>query len=164
MAYRLGTICAVLVLLHQPARAADEIQLKWTELGAIAIGHDVRLALPGGAVLQGEIEAVRDDSLVMIVAKTSDRKAFPKGQNSIPRASVSVVELKKTGGISGRVVGTTTGAIGGLTISGEIIGHSNMSEGPAITVFLVATIGTTVAGYFAGRMVDRRVIRIRIAP
>jgi hypothetical protein len=162
--YRACTVFAVIALLSQPAAAADEVQLKWTELGAIAIGHEARLVVPGGAVLRGEIEAVRDDSLVMVVSKTSDPKAFPKGQNSIPRASVSVIELKKASGIAGRVIGTTAGAVGGLTIAGEIIGHSNMSEAPAITVFLVATIGTTIAGYFGGRAADRRVTRIRIAP
>ena len=155
---------AAIMLMNQPLEAANEIQLKWTELGAIAIGHDARLVLPGGAVLRGEIAAVRDDSLVMVVATTSDRKAFPKGQNSIPRGSVTVVEVMKIRGIAGRVLGTTAGVVGGLVISGEILGHSNLSEGPAIAVFLVATIGTTVAGYFAGKSADRRVTRIRIVP
>ena len=162
--YRACAFFAVLALLSQPAAAADEVQLKWTELGAIAVGHDARLVVPGGAVLQGEIAAVRDDSLVMVIAKTSDRKAFPKGQNSIPRASVTLVELKKGSGIAGRVVGTTAGLLGGLTIAGEIIAHGDLSEAPGITVFLVATVGTTVAGYFIGRRADRRVTRIRIAP
>jgi hypothetical protein len=162
--FRAGTLLAAIALLSQPAAAADEVQLKWTELGAIVIGHDVRLVLPGGAILRGEIEAVRDDSLVMIVAKTSERKAFPKGQNSIPRASVSVVEVRKVRGIAGRVIGTTAGVVGGLVIAGETIGHSDMSEGPAIAVLLVATVGTTVAGYFAGRSVDRRVTRVRVIP
>lgn len=154
----------LIALLIQPVLAADEVQLKWSELGAIAIGHDVRLVVPGGAVLRGEIEAVREDSLVMIVARSSDRQAFPKGQNSVPRASVSVVEVGKARGIAGRVIGTTAGVVGGLTIAGEVIGHSDMSEAPAIAVFLVATIGATIAGYFAGRSLDRRVTRIRIAP
>jgi len=43
----------LIALLIQPVLAADEVQLKWSELGAIAIGHDVRLVVPGGAVLRG---------------------------------------------------------------------------------------------------------------
>lgn len=157
-------LVTAIALLNQPAAAANEVQLKWTELGAIAIGHDVRLVLPGGVVLRGEIEAVRDDSLVMVVAKTSDQKAFPRGQNSIPRTVVSVVDIEKVRGIAGRVIGTTTGVVGGLVITGEIIAHSNLSEGPAIAVFLAGTIGSTVAGYFVGRSADRRVTRVRVVP
>ena len=161
---RACTLFAVFALLNQPAAAANEVQLKWTELGAVAIGHDVRLALPGGAVLRGEIQAIRDDSLVMVVSKTPDKKAFPKGQNSIPRTSVTLVEIMKVRGIAGRVVGTTAGLLGGMVISGEIIGHSNMSEGPAIAVILIGTIGATVAGIFAGRSLDTRVTRVRVIP
>ena len=161
---RACALFTAIALLNQPAAAADEVQLKWTELGAIAIGHDARLLLPGGAVLRGEIEAVREDSLVMVVAKTSDRKTYPKGQNAIPRASVSVVEIGKTRGIAGRVIGTTAGVVGGLVIAGEIIGHGDLSEGGAIAIFLAGTIGTTVAGYFAGRSFDRRVTRVRVVP
>lgn len=161
---RACTLFAAIALLNHTAAAANEVQLRWTELGAIAIGHDVRLALPGGTVLRGEVQAIRDDSLVMVVTKTSDKKAFPKGQNSIPRTSVTVVEIMKVRGIGGRVIGTTTGVIGGLIISGEIIAHSNVSEGPATAVLLVGTVGTIVAGYFAGRLLDRRVTRIRVIP
>jgi hypothetical protein len=162
--FRACTIFASFAMLNQPAAAANEIQLKWTELGAIAIGHDARLVLPGGAVLRGEIAAVRDDSLVLVVAKTSDQKAFPKGQNEIPRGSVTVVEVMKVRGIAGRVIGTTAGVLGGLVMSGEIIAHSNVPEGSGIAVILIGTIGTTVAGYFAGRSADRRVTRVRIVP
>jgi hypothetical protein len=161
---RTCTLLAAIALLNQTAAAVTEVQLKWTELGAIAIGHDARLVLPGGAVLRGEIQAIRDDSVVMVVAKTSDPKAFPKGQNSIPRGSVTVVEVMKVRGIAGRVIGTTAGVLVGLAIPGEIIAHGNVPEGSAIAVILVGTIGTTVAGYFSGRAADRRVTRIRIVP
>ena len=44
--FRLSAFCVALTLLLQPVSAATEVQLKWTELGAVAIGHDVKLMLP----------------------------------------------------------------------------------------------------------------------
>lgn len=160
--FRLSTFCVALTLLLQPVSAATEVQLKWTELGAVAMGHDVKLVLPSNTVVHGQIQAVRDDTLIMTVTRTSDAKAFPKGQNSIPKASISVVEVKTYRGIAGRTTGTTIGVVGGLSLTGTIIGHSDMSAVPALAVAIIGTAAAAIGGYHAGKAADVRVTRIRI--
>ena len=162
--FRLSAFCVALTLLLQPVSAATEVQLKWTELAAVAIGHDVKLILPANTVVHGEIQAIRDDTLIMTVTRTSDAKAFPKGQNSIPKASVSVVEVKKYRGAAGRTAGTTLGILGGLSLTGTIIGHSDLSTGPSLALIIIGTTAAAIGGYHAGKAADGRVTRIRITP
>jgi hypothetical protein len=161
---RMIVLLAVSGLLNQSAFAADEVRLKWSELGALVTGHEVAFSTAGGTNLRGDARVVRDDALLIHISSTSDSKLFPKGETSVPRDQISMVDVKKIRGAGGRTIGTTAGLLGGLTASGEIIGHSNMSEGPAIAVFLAASIGSAVAGYFVGKAHDRRVTRIRIVP
>lgn len=157
-------ILVVSGLLNQATFAADEVRLKWNELGAVVTGHEVAFSTSGGTALRGDVRVVREDALLIHITSTSDSKLFPKGETSVARDQISLVDVKKMRGAGGRTIGTTAGLLGGLTASGEIIGHSNMSEGPAIGVFLATTIGSAVAGYFAGKAHDRKVTKIRIVP
>src|SRR6202035_2929938 len=68
---------------------------------------------PGGARVEGEAVEVRREELAMKIAKTSDAHANPKGVGSIPRASVTTVQLLEMRFV-GRIVGTIVGAGAGL--------------------------------------------------
>ena len=56
------------------------IQLRWEELSPYVVGRDVELQLPDGTKLRGETVSVRDDILSLDVKKTSNKRAYPKGQ------------------------------------------------------------------------------------
>jgi hypothetical protein len=54
--------------------------------------------------LEGKAIAVEPDALVLSVKKSGDPQAYPKGQNSIPRSSLSELRLIERNDI-GRLVG-----------------------------------------------------------
>jgi hypothetical protein len=56
------------------------------------------------------------------------------------------------------------GTLGGVIAAGEAVGHSRLSEGPAVATFLAMSIGISILGYYAGRSIDRQVTRIRLVP
>ncbi len=150
------------LLVLQPASAAD-LQLKWSDLAETLRDQDVQLVLPGGGMVRGTAVTVREDALILDVRQTSDRKAYPKGQATIPRTSVSVVNLRRTKGSVGRTVGKTLGVLGGLIVTGEIIGHGGIdSEGAAIAIILGVTTAATVGGHYLGKAMDERLTVIRV--
>src|SRR5437899_446923 len=73
------------------------LELRWNELAPMVMGQTVELAI-SGANIRGEVAAVRDDALVLDVKKTSDSKSFPKGNASIPKASVTLLKVVRTRG------------------------------------------------------------------
>ena len=92
----LGGLTALIVLLTGNLAAAPlPLELKWTELAPLISGRIVTLTEPGGATITGGIAAIREDMLVMDVMKSSDVKAFPKGNANIPRASVNLLEVQE---------------------------------------------------------------------
>jgi len=106
-------MCALCCAAPAAVASSNQVELKWSELAPLIIGHKVKLVLPGGPEIKGLAVAVREDALVLNVKKTSDRKAYPKGQNVIPRASLSTLQLETKQGSGGRTVGVIAGALGG---------------------------------------------------
>jgi hypothetical protein len=86
--------CLVQASVHAETRP---LELKWGELAPTIQGHQVELTLTGGTRVTGDVAAIRDDGMVLDVKKTSDAKAYPKGNASVPRGSVQLVKLKRSG-------------------------------------------------------------------
>lgn len=90
-------LCA---LSLSPATAGtSKVEVRWNELSPLILAHTVSLVLPGGTTVAGEVESVRDDSLTLDVRKTSNSKVQPKGTASIPRASVTTLQIDGSEGI-----------------------------------------------------------------
>lgn len=98
----------------QTAAKSSVVQLRWEELSPLVTGREIGIQLPDGARLKGDVITVRDDSLYMDVTKTSNKLSYPKGQLSIPRASVAAMDLRQIKKVRGRVIGTTVGVVGGV--------------------------------------------------
>src|SRR5260370_5260273 len=123
-------VCALCFAPAVPA-SASQLEMKWNELGPMIVGHQVKLVLPGGAEIQGEAIAVREDTLLLNVKKTSDRKSYPRGQSAIPRASVTTVQFKTIRGPGGRTIGVIVGALGCLILGCDLLAHTAHSEAAA---------------------------------
>ena len=139
------------------------LELKWTELAPMIGGHRVELVLSEGSTVIGEAVAVREDTLIVDVNRSSGTKQYPKGNATISRASINLIKLQRSSGTWGRTLGTVIGVVAGLGIGGYAGAHMN-SAGPAIAVAVGITSATTVAGYYAGKNLDSRVTLIRIVP
>ena len=155
----------VLFCLVQASVAAETrpLELKWGELAPTVQGHPVELTLTGGTRVTGDVAAIRDDAMVLDVKKTSDAKAYPKGNASIPRGSVQLVKLKRSGGW-GKTLGITLGVLSGVVVGGYVAGSTQHDAGPAVAVFLVIAGAMSVGGYLLGKRADQGATWIRVVP
>jgi hypothetical protein len=98
MTQKTNRVLAVGILLLLPVLAdgAPLLRVSWEGLNVI-IGHTVSIAMPGGAIVAGKATAVESDTLVVSVAKTTDRSAYPKGPLRVPRAALRRLDMVKKG-------------------------------------------------------------------
>jgi hypothetical protein len=161
----IGRIIAVALLFRIGAMAAiKQVEVRWEELGGLISGKKISLLVPGGASIEGNVASVRADSLMLSIAKSSDVRAYPKRETSIPRASVSTVRLLEMR-IIGRVAGTVIGAAIGLGIAVAIAlgnGILKKESGGQTAGAVIGIVGLPVAGFFIGRSLDRRVTLIKV--
>jgi hypothetical protein len=117
--------------------AAEVIELKWSALSPVIIGHNVQLALPDGNVLKGKVLEVLPDALVLDVAKSSVEKAFPKGKTEIQRARVVVLKLISSNAGKGASIGALVGIPLGIA-NGAL---QSMGNGMGTGVFCICLSG-----------------------
>jgi hypothetical protein len=154
------------------AAGADEIQLPWSEIAALVDHQKVALVLPDGTMIEGQVLAVEPDALVLDIKKSSDPRAHPAGQSSIPRSSVSVLQLKQLKGNRrwlGAVIGAGAGSVAGWLLAEGVFHVSGEGLNPSRAPVVVGSVAGLVAGaaaigYFAGRKGDQRVTFIKIIP
>jgi hypothetical protein len=139
-------------------------ELKWGELAPVIAGHQVQIALPDGAVLKGEAVTVRDDALVMDVKKTSNADAHPKGNATLPRESVTLIQVNRNGGSWGRGLGTTVGVIAGVTLGGYTAATTTNSAGAGVATFTGIASAGAIGGYFAGKEASKKTTFIKVVP
>ena len=151
---------------EQPKKSGPQKQyrLQWGDLAGMITAQKVSMVLPDAARLQGKVLAVEPESLVLDITKTSDRRAYPKGRASIPRASVSMLRLTKPGGHVWQIVGGTLGTLGGLFAGGLLVGVADADEAAAAVAVLGSAVLGGVAGWWGGRVSDRRVMVITVIP
>jgi hypothetical protein len=92
---------------------------------------------------------VREEALVMDVKSTSNAKAYPKGSATIPRASITLIQVERRRGSWGRKLGTVVGALSGVMLGSYVAVRTAHSNGTAaIAVFLGIASAGTVGGYY----------------
>ena len=159
-------VIAVIFTTHGTASAAREerIELKWSELGQAVAGRTVQMVLPDETSLKGPVLNVTSEVLEIQIKKTSNRKAYPKGRFSVPRSSVSVLQLRAVKGFW-RAIGTAigagaaTGAWTPVLVSVSSLETLKSHEG---AVVFVTIAGAGAVGYVVGREADKRVTIITI--
>jgi len=144
--------------------ASTPVELKWSELNTAIYGQSVELTLPGAFKIRGEVVAVRDDALVLDIRRTSDARAFPKGNAVVPRASVTLLKLEQQRGSHWRAMGTVIGVLGGVVVGTYIAAKTASSPGPGIAIFIATASAASIAGNVAGGAADRKTRLIRIVP
>lgn len=146
-----------------PQPSGRMIEMRWGELGPFIIGGRITTVLPDGTVLEGRALAVHEDALVLNTSRTSNKRTFPKGRTSIPRGQISILRLRETRGVVGRVSMTLLGTlVGGATGIGAAYGVENSAAGEALAWSTV--IGVGVGGYYVGRAMDFKTTVIRVLP
>ena len=166
MRHRLPIVLVALLAMSRSLLWGGEprqLQLKWSELGPRIEDRKVALVLPGGTYVEGKVQRVVPDGLWLRVSKTSDHQAQPKGSHLIPRPSISMLQVTDY-----RVFGRLLVTAGAIAAVAGIVAASNpdVSEGPGIVAIPIIAaagiVGAALAGYHAGKKLDKRVIEIRI--
>lgn len=157
-------MCSMLFGESTAMAASRPIELKWDELASHVEGREIELVLPDATVLKGEVEALRDDALVLNVKNTSDSKAHPKGNAVIPRAAVTLISVRDSPGRWGRGIGVTLGTLCGMALGTYVAAEHSHSVGTGVSTFAAIAGAGTVAGYFIGKPADRRMTQICIVP
>src|SRR5262249_39979922 len=109
---------------------------------------------------------VHPDSLSIDVNKISNKRAYPKGQREVPRASVSEFEMRRLKSAKWRVVGTTLGVVGAIvTAAGVAVGLCSYecSRGAAWTATGTG-VGVAVLGNRLGHEADTQTTIVKIIP
>jgi hypothetical protein len=162
-----ASILAIVLSVPQAAWAKTEVlTLKWSELSPTVANREVTVLVPGNVRVRGTVTEVQPDALVMTIRKTSDKKAYPKGEASIPRAEVHEIRIKQVRGPA-RLIGAagagTAAALGsfGWSISDSRVNVSDATRGAQ---WAAITAGATVGGYLIGRLIDTKETIIKVAP
>jgi len=166
MRHRFPIALVVLLGMSQGLLWAGEprqLQLKWSDLGPRIEDRKVALVVTGGTYFEGKVQRVVPDGMWLRVSKTSDHKAQPKGSHLIPRPSVSMLQVTEYRKLARLLV--TAGAV--AAVAGIVAAsYPEPFEGamyvvvPAVAAGGIA--GAAVAGYYAGKRLDKRVTEIRI--
>ncbi len=167
-----ATRCVALVLAavlfsSQAAWARTEVlTLKWSELGAAVANREATLLLSGGVRVVGTITGVREDTLIVSIRKSSEKKTYSPGEASIPRKEVSEIRLKRVKGPARLIGAAGIGTAASLGSLGWAISDSrvNVSDSTRVAQWVAITAGATIGGYLVGRAIDTKETIIRIAP
>jgi hypothetical protein len=161
-----AALAASLCIGHGTLWAAGprRVALKWSELAPRITDRKIALVLPDGTHVEGKVRNVVTSGLELRVSKTSDRKVIRKGEQLIPRGSVSVLRVTEY-----RKLGRILLATGALAATAGIVAakYPDVYEGPALiavpAVVAGGMVGVAAGSYYAGKRIDKRVTEIRIA-
>ncbi len=141
-------------------------RVTWSEFSAkVAPKHTIRMVLPDGTLVEGHPLQLTADAMELSITRTSNRQAHAKGRATIPRGSVSVVEVR-----SPRWKGKLIGALAPIGIGTAIaVGGMAANQGSDDIYVYAAAGGLTIAagapaGLLVGRAIDRRFERFTIIP
>ncbi|HEX9595236.1 MAG TPA: hypothetical protein VF982_00020, partial [Anaerolineales bacterium] len=156
---RLTLITLTLILLTtlkgSLAEAQNEVERTWREM-AFVVDHEIAISLPDGVYVQGKALAVRPDGIDMDVKKTSEPSLHPKGKATVPRSSISSVELR-TKRRSGRSIGAksvaSAASVGGLILGG-VVGEKFGSGDSILVGMAIGTVAGAIGGVLVGRQLD----------
>jgi hypothetical protein len=145
MTRRAASLVISYCLMAVPLRAEEPVRLRWNELAPAVTGKKVWLPLKSGVRVSGNVREVDAAGLKVEVAKTSDSRVYPKGLVSIPRSSVTTIQLNKPAGHKGIIVG---GAVGGgiaVAASAPLIAIQNNEGGTGADPYIAAAILVPIA-------------------
>jgi hypothetical protein len=120
--------------------------------------------MPDGARIEGKATGLEVDALAIEVARSSNRKAYPKGRFLASRATLRAVDVVQPSTKFWRITCTALGgAIGYVAVRGAVNLAKSSNTGAAAGLGALA-VGLPVAGYLIGNAADRRIVTYVIVP
>lgn len=138
-----------------------KFRLQWGDLAPLVAGNKISTVLTTGDRVEGKAVTVKPHALLLVITKSSDRSAYPKGEGMLPRTLLTELRVTKTTGYTWKIVGTVIGAGIGIAIGAPVLAIAG-SEAAGIGAALLA--GCPGLGFLAGWATDRKVTVITIVP
>jgi hypothetical protein len=143
-----------------------QVRVTWSEFSTkVTPRHAIRMVMPDGTHIEGYPLQAKADALDIHVTRTSNKQAHPEGNATIPRESVSVVQMRRPRR-AGKLIGALAPiGVGAAIMAAGIAGNqgSDAVYGYAVVGGLTMGLGAP-AGFFVGRAVDRRFDEFVIIP
>jgi hypothetical protein len=149
--------------IAQPAPTFNsrQVQISWEELSALAIDRRISTTLPDGTRLEGDALAVRPDTLLLDVHKTSNNRLYPQGQTEVPRRGVSEIRVIRYRGPVMRIILGIASGFGGA-VGSFALGYALDSLAVFLPLVILGVPLAVVGGYYAGKLADRYTTRLLI--
>ena len=150
----LSILLTALFFLPGPALAGppQQRQITWQGLSEI-IGRKVRIVMPEGSRIEGNVLDVESDALVVDVRNTSNKSLYPKGRFLVPRATLRALEVNHPT-YHWRAVGAGLMAIPSFVL---VLFAAYVKDAGPRTGLAAGAVALPVIGYLLGRAADRRV-------
>ncbi len=162
--HSIGIILMLGLPLACLAARNQNMELAWSDLESRIHGKTVALLLPDGTRIQGTVQSVESEALVMDVHKSSSRALHPKGRTSIPRRSAGTLELHERR-TKWQVLGPAVGAVPGIALCAGVVKYANNEGGMngALSAICAVPLGLGAGlGYLGGRAADKQVTYIKV--
>lgn len=150
----------------QTAHAQGDFRtLRWADLSSVVENQKVKVVLRDRTSVEGKVENVLSDALSMVVLKSSDKRAYPRGQASIPRKEITELRIRKIKGPARLIGAAGLGAAGSLISLRVALDDSRPSNDTnRMLGWIVATAACIVGGFFLGRLADTHETLITVLP
>jgi hypothetical protein len=138
----------------------SDLELSPNALGVVVLNERVKAMTRDGGYVEGKVIQASEDSLVMDVCKSEPKGRF-RGRSRIATADISVVYMKKSGGVAAPV---GLGVLGGfLAMIGGTYAAIHTDSGP-VGAFLIigGTAGGAALGAYAGHELAKKSITINV--
>jgi hypothetical protein len=131
-----------------------DLDISADSLGPVVLGRSIKLMMRDGTYVSGKVtRSTREE--ITIDVKESEPKGKVSGANAvIPTTDISIVYMKKSGGLAAPVA---LGVVGGMLgfIGGCYVAY-RMDSGP---MAFVLGIGSAVGGATSGALIGREAVR-----
>jgi hypothetical protein len=156
------SVAALMLSTAVPVQAKEDLRVSWLDLPAFTNGKTIALVLPDGSNLQGKVIGAEASQLIFKVSKTSNVQSYPKGNVTIPRASVRSFSMNRSGALW-KAVGSVIGLGAGLAVAVPVNAYShNEGDGAPLAVALIIIV-PVVLGFLIGRSADKKTVTVTLA-
>lgn len=153
----------VIALLATCALLADAqpppVRAEWNRIPEVLAGKEAVVHLHDGTKIQGTWISVTSDAFTFLIERTSAKDKHPKGQETIPRSAVRIIEYRSKR-IRGRVIGILAGFYSIAGIGAAATGSGEALQGG----WGIAAIAGAAGGYFIGKSVDKQTRVLEVDP
>jgi hypothetical protein len=128
-------------------------------LAPLVLDQKVRLMTHDGTYAEGRVVKASEASLTLQVRKTEPKGKLSPPEAVLPLSSISVIRLRKEGGLAAPISLGIAGGISGIFL-GFVAACCESSTSSLILIPIGTGIGGAIGGSLLGREINRKTVTI----